>query len=274
MDRHPYYADFAAKYGLRYAVAAGNVLEPGMAFGIGIQHRPKDGPFDDSELERFARFWPHIERATYMQHQLQRGGAGASDYEALLDAIDSPLAVVDDRGRVAHLNPAGREIVDTRDGLSLEAGRLVFADSGARRAWERLTGTLPRMLIATGPASAVIVPRPSGRRPYVIDLAPLRSAWRRSGRAIVGLASIADPDATRSLEDRLRDLFNLTAAEARFAQHFAESGSLDETAELLRLTRETSRWRMKQLLGKTGTRRQAELVGLLLKSASSVLRRS
>ena len=64
-----------------------------------------------------------------------------------------------------------------------------------------------------------------------------------------------------------RDLFGLTPAEAALAQALAAGRSLHEYADEARVTCETARWRLKQVLAKTDTHRQAELVRLLLTSA-------
>ena len=59
----------------------------------------------------------------------------------------------------------------------------------------------------------------------------------------------------------------LTPAEAGLAQALAAGQSLHEYADAAHVTCETARWRLKQVLAKTDTHRQAELVRLLLTSA-------
>jgi DNA-binding CsgD family transcriptional regulator len=67
--------------------------------------------------------------------------------------------------------------------------------------------------------------------------------------------------------ERLRALYGLTPAEAGLAQALAAGRSLHEYADDAHVTCQTARWRLKQVLAKTDTHRQAELVRLLLASA-------
>ncbi len=61
-------------------------------------------------------------------------------------------------------------------------------------------------------------------------------------------------------------LYGLTRAESRLAAKLAQGRSLDEAAAMLNITTQTARGYIKRILGKTGTKRQVELVRLLLLS--------
>jgi DNA-binding CsgD family transcriptional regulator len=60
--------------------------------------------------------------------------------------------------------------------------------------------------------------------------------------------------------DLLRSHFGLTTAEARVALHLVAGGTLRAAAFELSITYETARTHLKNIFGKTGTCRQAELV--------------
>jgi DNA-binding CsgD family transcriptional regulator len=64
-------------------------------------------------------------------------------------------------------------------------------------------------------------------------------------------------------ENELRDLFGLTPAEARVACRLVGE-TVDEVAEALGVGVATVRTHVQHLLAKTGTRRQSELVRLLV----------
>jgi DNA-binding CsgD family transcriptional regulator len=59
-------------------------------------------------------------------------------------------------------------------------------------------------------------------------------------------------------------LYGLTPAESRLAAKIAEGRSLEQAAVMLNITTETARSYIKRILSKTGVKRQAELVRLLL----------
>ena len=82
------------------------------------------------------------------------------------------------------------------------------------------------------------------------------------------LVIVTDPETLpRAPAAIVQRLYGLTPAEAALAQALAAGKTLQEHAQEAHLTCETARWRLKQILAKTDTHRQAELVRLLLSSA-------
>jgi DNA-binding CsgD family transcriptional regulator len=83
-----------------------------------------------------------------------------------------------------------------------------------------------------------------------------------------------DSDVKRDILDfpvpsqkRLKDLFDLTAAEARLAQLIACGDSVDEVAHKLCIKMTTARTQLAAIFAKTETRRQAKLVAILSRIA-------
>lgn len=68
----------------------------------------------------------------------------------------------------------------------------------------------------------------------------------------------------RCHDTRLQLVFGLTFAEARVASRLARGADLTTIAEELRVSRETVRTHLKRIYSKTGARRQAALVALVL----------
>ena len=64
--------------------------------------------------------------------------------------------------------------------------------------------------------------------------------------------------------DRLRCQFGLTPAEARLAFHIVKGETLRSAAVELSISYETARSHLKNIFGKTGTCRQAQLVMIIL----------
>ena len=75
---------------------------------------------------------------------------------------------------------------------------------------------------------------------------------------------IKDPEVEIEFSPQtLKRVFGLTPREAMFAAKFFESTSLKETAEQMRISRESTREYLKRVFNKTDTHSQAELVKLL-----------
>jgi DNA-binding NarL/FixJ family response regulator len=78
------------------------------------------------------------------------------------------------------------------------------------------------------------------------------------------LVLVTDPEREVSFPDTvLRELYGLTTAETEIANGLLTGFSVEEIAQLRRVSVATVRSQLKPLLGKTGTRRQADLVRVL-----------
>ena len=111
-----------------------------------------------------------------------------------------------------------------------------------------------------------MVPRREGRRPLSLLVAPLRRGhpWRPAPPA-TAIVLIADPEqATATDGAHLRELYGLTATEARMAVALLDADRLQDIADRFGVSLSTIRIHLQRVFEKTGTHRQAELVRLLL----------
>ena len=82
---------------------------------------------------------------------------------------------------------------------------------------------------------------------------------------------VNDPDKNnKPTVVQLREKFGLTPAEANFAVEILKGDGIQAAADRLSISRATARTHLARIFDKTGTRRQAELVGVLLSIKSSV----
>jgi DNA-binding CsgD family transcriptional regulator len=175
----------------------------------------------------------------------------------------------DQSGTPIIINGAAREILASKDGLVVRGGRLA-----ARRRLE--TAALENLIV--GAASAIgesgssggtmSVSRASGSRPLSVLVSPMRAPGAVPGFGQIAAALfISDPESViLTNEDRLLHLYGLTPAESRLAAKLAQGRSLEEAAAMLNIKIQTARSYIKRILNKTGTKRQVELVRLLLLS--------
>lgn len=104
------------------------------------------------------------------------------------------------------------------------------------------------------------------KRPLQLVAVPCRPETLATPKKAAALVFITDPDQKAPARaDTLRTLFRLTPAEVKLATVLLEGKSLSEAANLNQVGRETVRSQLKSIFIKTGTRRQSELIGLLLK---------
>jgi DNA-binding CsgD family transcriptional regulator len=87
------------------------------------------------------------------------------------------------------------------------------------------------------------------------------------GGAPAVIVCVTDTEAGMKLpEQRLRDLFGLTPAEARLALALFEGATLNEAAETLKVSRFTAQNHLARIFEKTGANRQATLIQLMMRS--------
>jgi DNA-binding CsgD family transcriptional regulator len=197
--------------------------------------------------------------------------------------VPTALAVVTGSGKVLHANAAAKALLSRRDGISTERGVLTAPRPAEARALGAALGRAAALADAGAwrPANAELSPSVAlarrGGPPLSLVLFPLRpsSALRHEAPwpARV-LAVFHDPAVVVRLDPGLiGTLYGLTPAEAALASALAGGTTLAEFAEARGCSEETARTHLKRVLDKTQTRRQAELVRVLVTNAMAHLAR-
>ncbi len=191
-------------------------------------------------------------------------GQGA---ECVLGHWPHAVVLVGTGGVVKALNERAAAIVAQADGLLVRHGELRCIRHADTVTLHGLIGDIAQRQRegADGAGRALRIHRPVGSRP----LTALLTAFRCSGAskdvdAIVAVF-INDPEQAPVPDvQMLRDWYDLTPAEARVAALLAGGLSLDEIGERLGIGTNTARTHLKNIFSKTDTRRQGELIRLLL----------
>ena len=271
MDREPYYA-WLGEMGLRYVLGVPVVDDDRLLGMATIQRTRVQGHVSRAEVELMERLAPHLRQAVQLSMRL--GGLELRAATAAEAAEELPIGLIllDAWGGVLHMNREARRIVEVggvlragADGLrasrpedDAQLGKLI-AGAVAVNAGAALDG-----------GGAMALPRPDSSRPYTMLITPL--SRRQVAFAVTrpaALVTIADPERRPVMApDRLRQLWGLTPAEARLALELVQGVALKDAAERLGATERTARVHLNAILRKTGARRQAELLRLLLTSVA------
>jgi DNA-binding CsgD family transcriptional regulator len=206
---------------------------------------------------------PHIERGLEIALRLERLDAAHRAIQAALDELTVGIALLDEAGRVLHMNRTLARHVEERDGLSVAPDGLRAASPSTMAA---LRSLVVRAIDEYAPSSgAVSIERAAKHRPLHVIVAPIRpTAGERAGGLARALVLVADPELhTVVPAELLRATYGLTDAEARVARRLRRGKALEEVADELGISVSTVRNHLKQVFEKTGTYRQAELVHLL-----------
>jgi DNA-binding CsgD family transcriptional regulator len=268
LRRSRYYDEWLRPQDLAHTMGMTPLAGDGIVFNISLLRSPAAGPFRPEEIARFEAIHPHFCRSLRMAARLESLAASRGAGAEALDGLAQGVVFVNPLGRVLHCNAAAEALVRRGGGLTIRANRLAAADP---RVQQQLAALLwraqdPAARIAGAEPRSLLVPRPDGQRPLVLNAVPLSP---RRSRFVAPLPTvmllIADPDAPRRIAaDLLPVLYGLTPAEARLARALLAGGGLRRAAAGAGMTYETARWYLKVLFQKTGTRRQSELVARLL----------
>ena len=270
--RTPFYNEFLRRFDVCYHCGGTVLMEPSAVAVLTI-NRPRRGPpFGEQELSKLRPLMPHLRRALQLQ---QHFSAIEGQGRALLrgfDALPTGFVLVDPHGKIVLMNRCAEAIVGQNDGLSATAQGL-----RAARPWQ--SEKLRQLIVGaartgagkgTSAGGAISISRPSLQRPYSVLVLPLRLTVNVFEGAQVPAAAIfvSDPDARREPDQAvLRQLFGFTAAECRLATALLQGGTLQESAELLGISRNTAHAQLRAVFDKTCTHRQVELIRVLGGSA-------
>ena len=275
--RSEFYYDFMRPNRLFYATGSLPLIEGHLLYMLGI-HRPKRGGrrFSDAQRQDLQLLVPHLRRALQIHHRFEQATVQREALEEASDHLTRGTFTFDAGGRLLWCNPVGKAICDQADGLTMQRGRLVAVLSDETGRLHQLisealhTGNGNGTASSTGSGQAagdaMLISRPSGQRSYMLLVSPLRAGrGPLDDRQPAVAVFVSDPERTPELPTtRLSRLYGLTSAEAQLALQVAGGHDLREIAAMSKRTMNTLRTQLKQVFQKTGTRRQAQLVRLVL----------
>ncbi len=196
--------------------------------------------------------------------------------EEALNLLSVAVFLIDSGHRVVWMNRRGKDLVESRNGVSLSNDRL-RGDTPAqtREIDEILDRTVSCWTRAEPerPVLAHMIARKSSLRPLRLlamavchDDCEAADRGGESGEPL-SIVYIGDDETHRVCHaELLRPLFGLTPTEARVAAEVANGLSLVEVARELSLGTGTVRWHVKRIMARSDAGRQAELVRMILLS--------
>jgi len=224
----------------------------------------------------------HLSRALGTMFRLRDNDLRIAASLAALDRLAAGVLLFGQEGEVLYANRGARATLALGDGLTLRPpghdkrfeGWLAASkpDRDALLRREILDAVSLDPLDPDHFSRGILVARPSGKRPFLLQLSPLArdNEFSRPDHQAFAIGFLTDFDAAPNLDpDLLRSVYGFTPAEARLAQELLSGDSLEVIATRLALGESTLRTQLRGLFEKTGTRRQAQLVKMLMGLAST-----
>lgn len=225
----------------------------------------------DRELAITRLLAPHIRRAVAISDVLDMRAVTIGTFAASLDLIATGVVLVDNAARIIHANRAARSMLDAGSPIRSERGELRAhmpeTTAALKTAIARCTGNE----VAIG-AAGIGIPAPQADgEPMLIHALPLASGELR-GRIAPGASAalFITParDGFGAPPAALAGLFDLSPAETRTLERLIAGETPAEAAAALGIAVATIRTHLAHIFEKTGTSRQAELIGLAAKFAA------
>jgi DNA-binding CsgD family transcriptional regulator len=264
-------------------------LQAGLEGGIGFQRVAQKGAFGAEAVGLLALLAPHVKRALCTHRALTQARDQQGMLRQTVETIGHPLMSLDAHGKVRRLSSTAQAILDLRDGLELDRGRLrasvpgqhvqlceliagaaaTGSGRGAQFGVRYSTAGAPQAgggsIWTPSPGGAMLITRRPPRRPLQLMVTPFHSGEVLVDDRPAALVFLTDPDAQpASRATVLQAFYGLTPTECRLAELLAQGWELAQIAGKLHVAVGTVRTHLKSIYRKTGTGRQADLVRLVL----------
>jgi DNA-binding CsgD family transcriptional regulator len=224
---------------------------------------PGKHEFGAEHIKLYNSISPHLIRAVQLNQRLARAEIGHATTAAALDRLEQGVLLVDGRARVAFTNRAAQGL--------FAAGALRLRERAVQAQAAADTAALHAMIASCADAGSVesggyVSAARAAGRPLSLLVIPLRGevAWLRQ-EAPAAIIFITDPDREAAPEgEQLQRQFGLTPAESRLVLEILKGDGIGAAAQRLGIMPGTARVHLHRALAKTGTKRQADLVRLIL----------
>ena len=219
--------------------------------------------FSDRQMDRILTLLPHFAQALRLSQSIACSRSAEALLRGHLERWECGLIVCDAEGQLLWRNQRAHDALNCGGGLRLRNGQL-YASSGD--AQQRLATALRRQV---GRCSPSFVALEAGERRWQLALQELEPASAASADTLLLIAFTGDQPVGVIPAESLVTLFELTDAESRLTSALVAGVTLEEYAVRRGVELSTVRYQLKQVLAKTGTRRQVDLVRQVLCSAAA-----
>ncbi|KAB2899902.1 MAG: helix-turn-helix transcriptional regulator [Burkholderiaceae bacterium] len=262
MSRNIVYTDFLRPHGFQHTLGALVRDEGGSRDFVGFIRPSDHTPYGANDKALVERLMPDLTRAAHLRARTVQLARHAALGLAALDALPQALVIVDAHCHIQYSNPAADRMLARPGAMGVRHGRLSCLEGNAQVRWQSLVAAAC-LRQGTGMAGA-LQPAP-GARSLVVTVLPINARHPMAlHHAPLALAVLHDPAAPGDLDPRLiGEILGLSPTETRLVLLLASGKTVKDFAVVEGMSWHTARSHTKNLLRKTGCRRQMELVGLL-----------
>jgi DNA-binding CsgD family transcriptional regulator len=246
-----------------------------MVGGLGVfRHaKSKSGPFRKADLALGDRLVRHLARAFVVHTTLGGVRRERLALAEIMDRLPTGVILLDDKRQAVVTNHSADRILGLDDGFRVGAGGPCASNARENASLQMLLAdVLEASSQEANKAGFLAISRPSGKRSFPLMVTKLLAAPPGSQvRDAVAAIFVSDPDSGLvSATELLEAIYSLTHSEAELVRLLSQGKSLEQAAEARGIAINTARSHLKRIFSKTDTRRQGELVRLVLSGVGSM----
>jgi len=265
LEQSEFYNDFFRPNNMHYSMGLKIRLTSELPATYLSCQRPKaSGPFGEQEGLVYETLRPHLQRALSLHLKMTEMHSRQLGLEKAVDAFHHAVLGLNREGKVVFASREAEALLKSGDGVRVTNGELK-AGGGKQSILlqaaitEAVRGGFALPLVN----GSILVSRRAGP-PLQVTVVP--HTMQMPGReTLAALVFLGDPKRRfPSKSALLRSMYGLSPAEARVADLLADGLTVEEIADRINVTVGTARFHIKRIFTKTGSRRQTELIKLML----------
>jgi DNA-binding CsgD family transcriptional regulator len=267
-----FYHRLMKPYGVEYQLGMYFSEPNGWRCHVGLMNGPDKSNFGAAEKQFFIDFRPHLEHALKQYALLKRSELEREVYGEALNRLTIGTILLDRHGRILEANAVAKNILHRNKAIHIRNDQLRISNARSQAEFQQLIKDALRCRESRNPEPFVNILQTAaseeGSLSLLIRAIPV-AGWYESDSSPSVIIYLGDlRQQPLASEEAVAQLFGLTQSEALVATLLANGYSLAEAAEKLQLTENSVRTYSKKIYAKTGIRRQAELVRVVLKSVA------
>lgn len=257
LKKSPFYQEFLARNGMQGWVAI-RVGSGENIWALTLHRTVHQESFSSTELATLRRLSVQLGGAAEIANTLGiiRGDAAL----AAFDLAGKAALLLNRDGEVVRANEMAEKLLDAD--ITITKARLHCSDPAAT---DRLDRALKRLLWSLDVCAVPPIALPRlGRSPIIVHLMRSSQLADTPLSSFHAIAVLVNPDARlTSAVSTLREMLDLTPAEARLAIALQSGNELRDAPSVLNISPETARKQLRAIFAKTGVGRQADLIAFL-----------
>lgn len=263
MSRMPIYTDWLASVDLRYSLLMPLQENEQSREVLVVLRESNQESFGQESRSLLAHLLPDLCRAAKLRARVSDLAVLVSQHSAALDALPQAVALLAADARLAYLNAAARKFLAHSQSLHVQNGKLTA--KGSLQQTQLSKAVASACASRSSRAESLLVPPSAKGKAFVLHVMPLLPshplAVLHKGQPYALLSWSVEPQV--DFVTRLSEQLRITITEAELAICLSQGRTVKEFALEHGCSWHTARTHLKNLMLKTGTHRQAELVQLV-----------